>query len=132
MASTSGSARCWGCRNWAWRRNSLHNADRIAHREELTRRLNEATLSFTKARLLAACEVQGVPAGPINDLGEVFADPQVVARGLRIDPDGIPGVRSPMCFSDGEMALRRASPRLDEHGDELRNGWRSPLRDEGR
>ena len=65
----------------------------------MTRRLTEATLRLLKADLLAACESEGVPAGPINSLDEVFADPQVVARGLQIAPDGIPGVRSPMTFS---------------------------------
>jgi crotonobetainyl-CoA:carnitine CoA-transferase CaiB-like acyl-CoA transferase len=53
----------------------LTNADRIANRDEMTRRLTEATLQRAKADLLAACEAQGVPAGPINDLAEVFADP---------------------------------------------------------
>ncbi len=45
---------------------------------------------------------------------------------MRVDLDGVPGVRSPMTFSGAELALDRASPRLDEHGDELREGWTSP------
>jgi crotonobetainyl-CoA:carnitine CoA-transferase CaiB-like acyl-CoA transferase len=61
----------------------LTNADRIANRDEMTRLLTEATLRRSKAELLAACEANGVPAGPINDLAEVFADPQVMARGMR-------------------------------------------------
>ena len=93
----------------------LTNADRIAHREDMTRRLTEATTRFTKADLLAACEAEGVPAGPINDLAEVFADPQVIARGLRLDFDGVPGVRSPFTFSDAELALDRPAPKLGEH-----------------
>ncbi len=55
-----------------------------------------------------------MPAGPINDMADVFADPQVVARGLQIAPDGVPGVRTPIRFSDAELALDRASPRLGE------------------
>jgi crotonobetainyl-CoA:carnitine CoA-transferase CaiB-like acyl-CoA transferase len=90
----------------------LTNADRIANRAEMTRRLTVATLGFTKADLLAACEAEGVPAGPINDLGEVFADPQVVHRGMRVDLDGIPSVRSPFTFSGAELALDRPSPKL--------------------
>ncbi len=92
----------------------LTNADRVTNRVELTRRLTEATKRWTKADLLAACEAEGVPAGPINDLAEVFADPQVVARGMQIAPDGVPGVRSPMSFSGAELALSRAAPKLGQ------------------
>ena len=94
----------------------LTNADRIANRAELTRRLTEATGRMTKAALLDACEAEGVPAGPINDLAEVFADPQVIARALQIAPEGIPGVRSPMTFSGADLALERTAPKLDLGG----------------
>jgi len=93
----------------------LTNADRVANRVEMTRALTEATTRMTKAELLAACEAEGVPAGPINDLAEVFADPQVIARGMRLDFDGVPGVRSPFTFSEGELALDRPAPKLGEH-----------------
>lgn len=96
------------------------NADRIANREVMTARLTEATRRFAKADLLAACEAQGVPAGPINDMEEVFADPQIVARKLRVDLDGVPGVRAPFSFSDAELAMERPSPKLDEDGDAIR------------
>ncbi|MBS0564272.1 MAG: CoA transferase [Proteobacteria bacterium] len=98
----------------------LTNADRIANRAELTRLLTERTRTWQKADLLAACEAEGVPAGPINDLSEVFADPQVVARGMQLTLDGIPTVRSPFTFSGAELALERASPRLGEHDAEVR------------
>ncbi|TBX18681.1 CaiB/BaiF CoA transferase family protein [Nioella sediminis] len=90
----------------------LTNADRIANRETMIARLMERTRQRSKADLLAACEAEGVPAGPINDMAEVFADPQVQARGMRIDPEGVPGVRSPFRFSDAELKLDRASPKL--------------------
>ncbi|QYZ69768.1 CaiB/BaiF CoA transferase family protein [Neotabrizicola shimadae] len=93
----------------------LTNADRVANRVEMTRALTEATTRMTKAELLAACEAEGVPAGPINDLAEVFADPQVIARGMRLDFDGVPGVRSPFTFSEAELALDRPAPKLGEH-----------------
>jgi crotonobetainyl-CoA:carnitine CoA-transferase CaiB-like acyl-CoA transferase len=96
------------------------NALRIANRAELTRRLTEATTRWPKAELLAACEAEGVPAGPINDLAEVFADPQVVHRGMRLKLDGIPSVRSPFAFSGAELRLGRPSPKLGEHEGE---GW---------
>ena len=90
------------------------NAQRIANRVEMTRRLTQATRRFAKLALLAACEAEGVPAGPINDLKSVFDDPQVIARGLQIAPNGIPGVRSPMSFSDADLSIGRTAPRLGQ------------------
>jgi crotonobetainyl-CoA:carnitine CoA-transferase CaiB-like acyl-CoA transferase len=95
------------------------NADRLAHRAALTDAITAATRGRTRTALLAACEAEGVPAGPINDLADVFADPQVVHRGLRIDAGGVPGVRSPFSFSDADLALGRASPRLGRDQDDL-------------
>ncbi|MGR3270899.1 CoA transferase [Thalassococcus profundi] len=92
----------------------LTNADRIANRSEMTARLTAATLTRTKADLLAACEAEGVPAGPINDMAEVMADPQVQARGMRIAPGDVPGLRAPFRFSDAELVLDRPSPKLGE------------------
>ena len=95
------------------------NADRVANRADLTQRLTAATRGFAKADLLAACEAQGVPAGPINDLAETFADPQVVARQMEIAPEGIKGVRSPFRFSGADLALDRPAPKLGQHQDEI-------------
>ena len=97
----------------------LSNADRVANRVALTERLTAATRRFAKADLLAACEAEGVPAGPINDLAEVFADPQVLARGLRIAPDGVPGVRAPIRFSQAELALDQPAPKLGQDQDRI-------------
>ena len=90
------------------------NADRLAHRDEIVGMIMALTVGWTKADLLAACEREGIPAGPINDVGEAFADPQIVARGLRVDLNGIPSVRTPIVFSDAELALDRPSPRLGQ------------------
>ncbi|WP_299850647.1 CaiB/BaiF CoA-transferase family protein [uncultured Roseovarius sp.] len=92
----------------------LTNADRIANREALTDALTERTRDFIKSDLLAACEAKGVPAGPINEMDEVFDDPQVKARGMQVTLDGVPGVRSPFSFSDAELSLNRPSPKLGE------------------
>jgi len=97
----------------------LTNADRIRNRVALTEAITAATTRWKKAALLQACEDQGVPAGPINTLAEVFADPQVIARNLRLDLDGVPGVRSPFTFSDAELALERPAPKLGEHQTEI-------------
>lgn len=91
------------------------NGGRIEHRTPLENAIAESTSGWTQADLLAACREAGVPAGPINDLDAVFADPQVRARGLQIELDGMPGVRSPFTFSDAELALDRPSPRHGEH-----------------
>ena len=90
------------------------NADRVANRPEMIRRLNGATSRRTRDDLLAACEANNVPAGPINDLADVMADPQVIARGMQIELDGVPGLRSPFVFSDAELALHRPAPKLGE------------------
>ena len=95
------------------------NADRIANRAAMTEALADATRHWSKADLLAACEAEGVPAGPINDLAEVFADPQIIHRGLKITVQGVPGVRSPFTFSDATLALDRPAPKLGEHQAEV-------------
>jgi crotonobetainyl-CoA:carnitine CoA-transferase CaiB-like acyl-CoA transferase len=95
------------------------NADRVANRAAMTEALTRATNQRSKADLLAACETAGVPAGPINDLAEVFADPQVIARAMQIAPGGLKGVRSPMTFSGADLSLDRPAPKLGEHQDEV-------------
>ncbi len=90
----------------------LKNADRVANRPDMIARLMAETRRLTKADLLAGCEDAGIPAGPINDLAEVFADRQVIARGMQIAPDGAPGVRSPFRFSDADLVLTRPAPPL--------------------
>ena len=70
----------------------------------------------TKAELIAALEQAGVPGGPINTVAEALADPQAAARGMLIEPEGIPGLRTPIAFSRSPLALDRAAPKLG--GDE--------------
>ena len=94
----------------------LTNAARIARRAELTARLTEGTRALSRAALLQACEAEGIPAGPINDMADVFADRQVQARGLQIAPGGVPGVRSPFRFSDADLVLERPAPKLGDPG----------------
>ena len=90
------------------------------NRQALTDILTAITRGWTKADLLAACEKAGVPAGPINDMAEVFRDPQVVARGMQVSDEGVPGVRTPIVFSDAELAPNRASPRLNADAGRIR------------
>lgn len=93
------------------------NGGRVEHAAVLDAEIAEATSGWSKSALLGACKEHGVPAGPINNLDEVFADPQVQARQLRVDLGGMPGVRSPFTFSDAELALDRPSPMLGEDTD---------------
>ncbi len=91
------------------------NAARVANRAELSRELTAKTRPSTRDELLAALEKVVVPAGPINTIADLFADRQFVARGMRIDPEGIPGVRSPIVMSRSALSLDRRSPKLGEH-----------------
>lgn len=90
------------------------NAGRLAHRDELDSAVGAETAKWDREALLRRCAEAGIPAGPINKLDEVFADPQVLAREMRLDLGGIPGVRNPFTFSQAELALDRPSPALGE------------------
>lgn len=90
------------------------NEARLANRAGLDALIAAETRKHSRAGLLAACAAAGIPAGPINPIDRVFADPQVESRGMRIELDGVPGVRTPITFSDAELALDRPSPRHGE------------------
>ena len=92
------------------------NEARLANRAELDAMIAAETRKWQLDELLADCAEDGIPAGRVNEIDAVFEDPQVRARGMRIDLDGIPGVRSPFSFSEGELALDHPSPRKGEHG----------------
>ena len=92
------------------------NEARLANRAELDAMIAAETRKWQLDELLADCAEDGIPAGRVNEIDAVFEDPQVRARGMRIDLDGIPGVRSPFTFSEGELALDHPSPRKGEHG----------------
>lgn len=91
------------------------NAGRVEHRGDLIPLIAASTRNWSRDELLKACKARTIPAGPINTLADVFNDPQVMARELKILTDGIPGVRTPITFSDGRLKLERPSPRLDQH-----------------
>jgi crotonobetainyl-CoA:carnitine CoA-transferase CaiB-like acyl-CoA transferase len=87
------------------------NAGRVTNRAALVPPIAGAIAGWVKADLYEALERAGVPAGPINTVDEVFADPQVVARGMRIERDGVPGVASPIVIDGERMVSERGSPR---------------------
>ncbi len=90
----------------------LSNRDRVANRPALAAALAPALSQRRKNELLAAFAAAGVPAGPINDVAEVFADPQVEARGLRIERGGVPGVASPIVTDGVRQVAAAATPEL--------------------
>ena len=94
------------------------NAGRLAHRAELTARIEQATERWARNDLLAALDAAGVPAGPINTVEQAFADPQVLARKMqgeaaREELPPVPTVRLPIRFSRSPVAENRAAPPLD-------------------
>ena len=91
------------------------NAARLTNRNALREVLSGETRKWRREALLRHCAEAGIPAGPINQLNEVFDDPQVRARDLAIQPGGIPGLRSPFRFSDAGLSLNLPSPRTGEH-----------------
>ena len=102
------------------------NAARVVNRDTLIPRLFELTKKLSKAELAEKFEEVGVPAGPINTLREVFDDPQVKARDMRVDlphPDAkggmIPGVRTPITINGRRAVADRAPPTIGEHTQEV-------------
>ncbi len=96
------------------------NARRVANRAALTPLIEAETSRRSANDLLAALETAGVPAGPVNRIDQVFADPQVVARQLRRDligADGstVPTVRGPIVMDGEPYAATTPSPKLGEH-----------------
>ncbi len=100
----------------------LTNADRLGRRADLVAKLSALTKRMTQAALLAGLEAVGVPSGPINRLDQVFADPQVIHRGMQLNlPSSeakggtIPGVRTPITLDGAPMASAHTAPRLGQH-----------------
>jgi crotonobetainyl-CoA:carnitine CoA-transferase CaiB-like acyl-CoA transferase len=96
------------------------NEARVVNRNVVVPKLAENIRRFRRDDLLEALEKASVPAGPINNVAQVFAEPQVIHRKMRLDlPAGdggsVPSVRSPIVMSGSPLVYDRASPRLGEH-----------------
>lgn len=105
---------------WASDPRFASNTKRVAHRAELIPLIRQVTVFKTTAEWVAALEGAGVPCGPINDVAQVFADPQVKFRGLHVElPHSlggtVPQVASPIRLSATPVEYRRAPPLLGEH-----------------
>ncbi|HET7910522.1 MAG TPA: CaiB/BaiF CoA-transferase family protein [Pseudolabrys sp.] len=102
------------------------NVGRLKHRSELVAKLSALTARMKRDDLLAKLEAQAVPAGPINDLEQVFNDAQVKHRGMKLSLPSkaakagmIPGVRTPIVIDGWRAASERPSPLLGEHTAEI-------------
>jgi len=100
------------------------NGKRVENRAEITRLIQEIFRNKTTAEWLGLLEAAGVPNGPINDIAQVFEEPQVKARGVKIElhhaaAGTLPLVASPMRFSATPLEYRLPPPLLGEHTDEV-------------
>ena len=102
------------------------NIGRLKHREELIGKLSALTSRMKRDDLLGKLEAQGVPAGPINNLEQVFNDPQVAYRGMKLNlpskaakGGSIPGVRTPIVMDGWRAAADKPAPLLGEHTAEI-------------
>jgi crotonobetainyl-CoA:carnitine CoA-transferase CaiB-like acyl-CoA transferase len=103
------------------------NGRRVENRAELTRLLGEVFSGRTTQEWVQLLEAAGVPNGPINNLAQVYEEPQVKARGIRVELEHpvagrIPTVASPMRFSGTPLEYRGAPPTLGQHTDEVLRG----------
>ncbi len=102
------------------------NIGRLKHRTELVSKLSALTKRMTRKDLLDQLEAQKVPAGPINTLEQVFTDPQVIFRGMKLDlpsaaakGGSIPGLRTPIVMDGWRAASDNPAPLLGEHTAEI-------------
>lgn len=105
---------------WAEDPRFATNAARVKHRDVLIPLIRQATVMRTTAEWIELLEQAGVPCGPINDLKQVFDDPQVQARGLRIEmphptAGRVPLVANPIRLSKTPVEYRLAPPLLGQH-----------------
>jgi crotonobetainyl-CoA:carnitine CoA-transferase CaiB-like acyl-CoA transferase len=115
---------------WAADERFATNPARVRHRAELVAQIREVTITRCTDDWVAAMEAANVPCGPINTLDRVFADPQVCARGLRIEMPhaeaaAVPLVANPIRLSESPVAYRHAPPTLGQHTDDVLQDWLS-------
>ncbi len=112
--------RTLGCEELADDPRYASNRARVEHREALVPILAEVLEQKPRDEWLHAFENAGVPAGPINSLDEVFSDPQVLARGMRVniphpDKPDLEVVGNPIKLSRTPVEYQRPPPKLGEH-----------------
>jgi crotonobetainyl-CoA:carnitine CoA-transferase CaiB-like acyl-CoA transferase len=113
-----------GCQHLAADARFASNGKRVENRGELTRLLGEVFAKKTTAKWVELLDTAGVPNGPINNIAQVFAEPQVKARGVRLELANASGVKvplvaSPMRFSETPVEYRLAPPALGQNTEEV-------------
>ncbi|HSA90043.1 MAG TPA: CaiB/BaiF CoA-transferase family protein, partial [Burkholderiales bacterium] len=113
-----------GCQGLATDARFASNGKRVENRVELTQLLDEVLIQRPTQEWIARLEAAGVPCGPINDLAQVFSEPQAIARGLKMalphpSAGKVPLVRSPMRFSATPLEHATPPPTLGQHTDEV-------------
>lgn len=112
---------------WAQDERFATNPQRVRHRAELIPLLRQTTVMRSTAEWVSALEQADVPCGPVNRLDQVFADPQVQARGIQVDlphPLGtVSTVASPVRLSATPVQYRMAPPLLGQHTEEVLRDW---------
>jgi crotonobetainyl-CoA:carnitine CoA-transferase CaiB-like acyl-CoA transferase len=116
-----------GCAHLAQDPRFSTNAKRVENRADITALLAEIFAARTTRDWVEALEAAGVPNGPINNIQQVFEEPQVIARGMKLDmPHPTAGrcslVASPMRFSATPIEYRGAPPTLGQHTEEVLRG----------
>ncbi|WP_150293411.1 CaiB/BaiF CoA transferase family protein [Sphingobium estronivorans] len=106
------------------------NRGRVEHRIALVPQLEALTRRRTTANWVELLEEVGVPCGPINNLEQVFADPQIVARGLKLDlprdeAGSAPSVANPLRLSRTPVEYRSAPPTLGNDTGRVLKQWLS-------
>ncbi|QBE66072.1 CoA transferase [Pseudoduganella lutea] len=117
-----------GRAEWGTDERYATNPQRVRHRAELVAGIHAVTVTRTTAEWVALMETAGVPCGPINTLDKVFDDPQVQARGMRIEmphpvAGTVPLVANPIRLSATPVTYDRPPPMLGEHTAEVLADW---------
>jgi crotonobetainyl-CoA:carnitine CoA-transferase CaiB-like acyl-CoA transferase len=116
-----------GCTELAEDPRFAGNGKRVENRAELTRLLQGVFAKRPTREWVEILESAGIPNGPINDVAQVFEEPQVKARGIRVEMDHpvagkLPTVASPMRFSATPVEYKLAPPVLGQHTEEILRG----------
>ena len=124
-------SRVLGHAEWAQDERYATNPQRVRHREELIAKIRAVTTTRHTDDWIGAMEAANVPCGPINTLDRVFDDPQVKARGLRVEmphsvAGSVPGVANPIRLSESPVRYRWGAPGLGQDTRQILEDWLGP------
>ncbi|MEM6438541.1 MAG: CaiB/BaiF CoA-transferase family protein [Pseudomonadota bacterium] len=113
---------------WAEDPRFLTVPDRNKNRAVLAAMIGGRTVEKSRAHWLETLPKAGVPCSGLNTIDKTFEEPQVIARGMKIETPhavagSVPGLANPIKFSDSEIAYRRSAPMLGEHTEEVLGDW---------